>query len=132
MDATYINKVKKWVEIDNKILRTQDSLKPYIDAIEKNKEDVKPLMEQKKQIEDEIVSYIESNKLEKLTVNITDGAIKFGKKTTQQPVTLKLLKAILDKYSEEEDCDVDTAKLYDFILDNLEKKTTFFMKREIK
>jgi mevalonate kinase len=132
MDAQYINKVKQWVELDNKIIRTQEVTKPHIEAIEQNKETIKPMLDKKKEIEDEIVQYIESNKLEKLTVNITDGAIKFGKKTSQQPITLKLLKSILDKYSEEEDCDVDTAKLYDFILDNLDKKTSYFMKRDIK
>jgi hypothetical protein len=132
MDAQYINKVKQWVELDNKIIRSQEVTKPHIEAIEQNKETIKPMLDKKKEIEDEIVQYIESNKLEKLTVNITDGAIKFGKKTSQQPITLKLLKSILDKYSEEEDCDVDTAKLYDFILDNLDKKTSYFMKRDIK
>lgn len=131
MEAAYVNKVKQWVEIDNKIIRAQDVLKPHNEVIDKCKDDIKPLQEQKKLIEDDIVSYIESNKLEKLTINITDGAIKFGKKTSQPPITLKLLKFILDKYAEEEG-DVDTGKLYDFILDNIDKKTTYFMKRDMK
>jgi hypothetical protein len=67
-----------------------------------------------------------------LTVNITDGTIKFGKKTSQQPITLKLLKFLLDKYSEEEDSNLDITKLYEFIADSLDKKTSFFMKREVK
>jgi hypothetical protein len=133
MDTEYISKVKKWVDIDNQILRTQEKVKHHFDAVEKNKEELKPLAEKKKEIEDDIITYIESNKLEKLTVNITDGTIKFGKKTSQQPITLKLLKFLLDKYSsEEEEEDLDTNKLYEFITDSLDKKTTFFMKREIK
>jgi hypothetical protein len=132
MDTEYITKVKKWVDYDNQILRTQEKVKVHIDAVEKNKEEIKPITEKKKEIEDEIVNYIESNKLEKLTVNITDGTIKFGKKTSQQPITLKLLKFLLDKYSEEEDSNLDITKLYEFIADSLDKKTSFFMKREVK
>jgi predicted site-specific integrase-resolvase len=132
MEVAYINKIQKWVEIDNTILRSQEGLKVHQEAINKNKEEVSSLLEDKKKIEDEVLEYIQKNKMDKLTINISDGTIKFGKKTTQQNLTIKTLKTLLDKYSEGEDHNVDTNKLFDFILDNLEKKTTLFMKRDLK
>lgn len=130
MDNEYINKVKKWVELDNNILRSQETIKPHLEAIGKNKEELQTILDEKKNIEDEIVQYIEKNKYDKLTVNITDGIIKFGKKTAQQPVTLKILKHLLDRYSEENNTDL--TELFEFITENLDKKTSYFMKREIK
>ncbi len=131
MDLEYIKKVKEWVEIDNNIIRQQDLVKHHIESLNQNKELISPLIDKKKIIEDDIVDYISKNKFEKLTVNISDGSIKFGKKTTQQPMNMKLLKSILDKYSEE-NTDVDTGHIYDFISENIEKKTNYFMKRDIK
>lgn len=137
MDVAYINKIQKWVELDNVILRSQEGVKPHQEAINKNKEEVAKWTEEKKTIEDDVLEYIQKNKMDKLTINISDGCIKFGKKTTQQNLTLKTLKALLDKYSESESesegaTNVDTNKLFDFIVDNLEKKTTLFMKRDLK
>lgn len=134
MEVAYINKIQKWVELDNVILRTQESVKPHQEALNKNKEEVANLVEEKKKIEDDVLEYINKNKMDKLTINISDGTIKFGKKTTQQNLTLKTLKSLFDKYSETEQAGggVDTNKLYDYIVDNLEKKTTLFMKRDLK
>lgn len=139
MDVAYINKIQKWVELDNVILRSQEGVKPHQEAINKNKEEVAKWTEEKKTIEEDVLEYIQKNKMDKLTINISDGCIKFGKKTTQQNLTLKTLKALLDKYSDQEQAGVeskevgiDTNKLFDFIVDNLEKKTTLFMKRDLK
>lgn len=136
MDVAYINKIQKWVELDNVILRSQEGLKPHQEAINKNKEEVAKWTDEKKTIEDDVLEYIQKNKMDKLTINISDGCIKFGKKTSQQSLTIKTLKALLDKYSESESegggNGVDTNKLFDFIVDNLEKKTTLFMKRDLK
>lgn len=131
MDTTYINKIQKWVELDNQILRSQESVKVHTEAINKNKEEVSTIVEERKKVEDDILEYIQKNKFEKLTINISDGSIKFGKKTSQQPLTLKTLKSLLDKWSESNGHNVDTNKLYDFIVDNLEKKTSIFMKRDL-
>ena len=115
MDLEYIKKVKEWVEIDNNIIRQQDLVKHHIESLNQNKELISPLIDKKKIIEDDIVDYISKNKFEKLTVNISDGS----------------LKSILDKYSEE-NTDVDTGHIYNFISENIEKKTNYFMKRDIK
>lgn len=132
MDVAYINKIQKWVELDNVILRSQEGVKDHLEALNKNKEEVAKWTEEKKTIEDNVLDYIQKNKMDKLTINISDGCIKFGKKNTQQNLTLKTLKTLLDKYSEAEGVGVDTNKLFDFIVDNLEKKTTLFMKRDLK
>ncbi len=47
MDIAYIKKVQDWVECDNKIL--------------KSKESIKETVEKKKQLEEEIVQYVEDN-----------------------------------------------------------------------
>lgn len=131
MDSTYITKIQKWVELDNQILRSQESVKVHTEALNKNKDEVATIVEEKKKVENDILEYIQKNSFDKLTINIGDGAIKFGKKTSQQPLTLKTLKSLLDKWSETNKNNVDTNKLYDFIVDNLDKKTAIFMKREL-
>lgn len=121
MDSQYVNKVREWVELDNKIIRTNDQIKTHL-------EDISECKEKRKVIEDDIVEYIQKNKYEKLTLNIRDGVIKFGKKTQSQPLNLKLVKTLLDKYALEKN--IDTNDIYDYFMNNIDKKTTYFIKRE--
>jgi hypothetical protein len=118
MDLSYINRVKEWVEIDNKLLRSKNELKDIVDK--------------KKRLEEEILEYVETNKLENLCLNITDGTVKFSKRNQTQSLSIKVIKSMLESYIDKRNKKVDVDDICDFIVTNLEKKTQVFMKRDIK
>lgn len=118
MDPLYIEKLKEWVEFDNQILHSKILSNAYT--------------EKKKLLEDEILEYIEENKYDKLTINIADGFIKFSKRNVPQPLNIKTLKPILEKYFEDNKININVLELLKFISDNIEMKQKYFMKREIK
>ena len=124
MDVEYIKKVKEWVSLDNKVTRSMEKIKTV-------KDDIQDIIDERKDIEDDILDYIQTNKFEKLTLNISDGTIKFGKRTTTTSLSLKLLKALFEKYAEENPGAFQADKLHEFLIENLEKKTTYFIKRDI-
>lgn len=117
MDPEYMRKVQEWVELDNKILR--------------NKEQMKDVLERKKDCESSIIEYIDKNKHNQLVINISDGVIKFGSRTTTQSISLRFLKAVLQKYSSEKG-NIDEDAVYKYIVDNLEKKSCTVMTRDFK
>ena len=114
MDPTYINKIREWVEIDNVVLA--------------KKEEISTVSIKKKELEEDIIEYVENKKLEKLSITISDGTIDFYKKTQSQALSIKLLKNILSKYEGR----LDPEEICDFVKENLEKKTSIYMKRNFK
>lgn len=117
MEAAYLQKIQSWVEMDNKVIR--------------NKQSIHEVLEQKKELEEEILEYIEKNKFDKFTLNISDGNIKFSKRNVTQPLSIKTLRSALEKYSVEKH-DIDVAEIMDFVTENMEVKAKYFMKRDIK
>lgn len=118
MDIEYVTKIQKWVEYDNIVTKYKDDMKVYIDK--------------RKDVEDEILDYIESNKYDKLTVNISDGNIKFSKKNTTQQLSMTVLRGILEAYNKTYKDTIDINGLMGFIKDSLEVKSKICMHREIK
>ena len=118
MDFTYVKRVQEWVELDNQVLR--------------NKELIKDVTERKKQLEEDILEYVETNKLDSLCLNISDGTIKFGKRSSTQPLSIKYIRQTIEKYAEEKSLAIDVNELCDYISSNLEKKTQTYLKRDIK
>jgi hypothetical protein len=118
MDIEYVKKIQKWVEYDNKITKFKDDMKEYVDK--------------KKEIEETILEYVEKNNYDKLTINISDGNIKFSKRNTTQPLSMRTLKNIFEKYSSTNKKELDTNDLLNFIQESLETKTKIHMNREIK
>jgi hypothetical protein len=117
MDIVYIKKIQEWVDCDNKVL--------------KFKEDVKESLEKKKELEDDILQYVEDKKYDKLTLNISDGNIKFSKRTSTQPLSMKTLKNIFENYNNDQDNGlVDVSGLMKFISDSLETKQKVHMTRD--
>lgn len=116
MEHQYVEKMTEWLELDNKAMKL--------------KEQLQEVAEEKKGIEEEILKYVEDNGLDKITVNISDGSLKFPKRTTQQSISLKYLKTTLSKYSEQKQ-GVDADELYKFLISNLETKTKMVIKRDI-
>lgn len=116
MDIKYVRKIQEWVELDNKVLKT--------------KEEMKEIYDKKKEVEDEILDYVEEHKFDNLSLSISDGTIKFSKRNTTQPLSMKTLKSILEKYSKDH-TNLDVNEICDFVSKNMEKKSSICMKRDI-
>ena len=117
MDFEYIKKIQTWVEYDNKII--------------KNKDQIQGVMEKKKNLEDDILKYVEENKYDKLTLNISDGNIKFSKRNVTQPLSMKTLKSILEKYKHEKK-DINIEDIIEYVSTSLETKQKIHMQRDFK
>lgn len=118
MDLSCVKRIQEWVELDNVIL--------------KNKEQIQDKVDKKKQLEEEILEYVETNKLDNLCLNISDGTIKFGKRTSTQPLSMKILRQMLEKYNADKHTSININEVCDHIVSNLEKKNQTFLKRDIK
>lgn len=118
MDFEYIKKIQTWVEYDNKLI--------------KNKEQIQGVVEKKKELEEDILKYVEENKYDKLTLNISDGNIKFSKRNVTQPLSMKTLKTILEKYVDEKSSSVKVNEILEFVSTNLETKQKVHMQRDFK
>ena len=117
MDFEYIKKIQTWVEYDNKLI--------------KNKEQIQSVVEKKKELEEDILKYVEENKYDKLTLNISDGNIKFSKRNVTQPLSMKTLKTILEKYVNEKN-NININEILEFVSTNLETKQKVHMQRDFK
>lgn len=73
--------IKEWVSVDNKIK-------------EINKH-VKELREKRGMIEEDIIDFVKSNNLEKATININDGKLKFSETNQSSPLTFKYVESCL-------------------------------------
>ena len=71
---TIESKIKRWVELDNKIKETSEG--------------VRDIRTEKAVINDEIIEIIEEKQLGKATVNITDGKLRFVAAKHTAPLTL--------------------------------------------
>ncbi len=120
MDPNYISKIQEWIKYDN--------------IIQRIKEETSEASEKKKQIEEEIVSYVQTNNLQSLNINISDGNIKFGTLTSKTPLSMKTLKQLLEKFSRDKQALSQELieNIIKFINDNQESKTKTFIKRDIK
>lgn len=133
MDIQYIELIKEWVKLDNVIQVNQEEVKKAKEDAKKLEERVSAQVEQKKNIETEIINYIQSNKLENIQLKISDGVITFGKKTSQKPMSQKFLRETMQKYADENpDENIQFEKILEFIGNNIEKKTTYEINRLIK
>lgn len=133
MDIQYIELIKEWVKLDNIIQVNQEEVKKAKEEAKKLEERVSVQVEQKKTIENEIVNYVQSNKLENIQLKISDGVITFGKKTSQKPMSQKFLRETMQKYADENpDENIQFEKIIEFIGNNVEKKTTYEINRLIK
>lgn len=112
MSSLFESNIKKWVSLDNRIKSLS--------------EEVKTLREEKTSISDSINSYIENNGLEKATIQISDGKLKYVTTKSQMPISLKFLESCLN------DCINDNSKvklIMDYIKEQREIKETTELKR---
>ena len=77
----YNEAIQKWVQYDNK-------LKEY-------NEQIKPIRDYKKKLEEKIIEYSKNNKLEEHIIQISDGNITFKQQTNQTPLSMKFIEKCL-------------------------------------
>ena len=117
MDSQYVDRMKEWLELDT----VYGNLRQQMNEVS----------EKRKDIEDEILKYIEDNNLEKVVVNVDDGTLKFPKRSVQQAISLKFLKSTLSRYNEEKG-PIHVEEVLKFISSNLETKTKLSIKRDVR
>ena len=109
---TLETKIKRWVELDNKIKLTAD--------------EVRDIRTEKSVINDEILEIVEEKQLGKATVNISDGKLKFVSAKHTAPLTLAYVeKCLFDLITNGKQ--VEQIMMY--IKKNRESKTTTEIKR---
>ena len=75
-------KIKRWVELDNHIKETNET--------------VRDIRTEKSIVHDEIIELVEEKHLEKATVNISDGKLKFVASKHTAPLTLSYIEKCLN------------------------------------
>lgn len=117
MDNQYVEKMKEWIEMDNVYAALRQQMNE--------------LNDKKKELEDDILKYIEENNLEKVVVTVSDGTLKFPKRSQQQAISLKFLKTNLAKYNDEKES-INVEEVFKFLISNLETKTKLSIKRDVR
>lgn len=118
MDPTFVDKTRQWLELDTQATKIKETLAEVTDA--------------KKVIEEDILNYVEEHELDKVTINVSDGRIKFPTQKVKQTLSLKYVKGTLAKYQEEKGVALDIEAIYKYLVDNLETKTKLSIKREVR
>lgn len=116
MDEVYVDKLKKWIEYDNSITQL--------------KEKMSVLNESKKQIEEDVIQYIEHSGLSGVSVAISDGSLKFPTRKIQQSMSLKFIRSVVDKYNEEKGQQIDNEQFCQFLMSKLDTKQKIYIKRD--
>ena len=107
--------IKAWVEIDNEL------------KVLNNK--ARELREERKDIQEEIMEYVETNKLSNATVNISDGQLKFANVRQQSALTYTHVKnCLMDCIQDEE----NVKKIMKYIKQKREVKYVPDIKRSYK
>jgi hypothetical protein len=109
---TLETKIKRWVELDNRIKETNDT--------------VKDIRTEKVIIHDEIVEIVEEKNLAKATVNISDGKLKFVAAKHTAPLTLTYIEKCLNDLITN---GKQVEQIMAYIKKNRETKTTMEIKR---
>jgi hypothetical protein len=119
MDKSYVQKIKQWVELDNMIEARKAKMKVHVD--------------EKKELEDDILGHIEQQNLQNVQINIPDGNIKFIESTTTTGITLKSIKEGLNVFFEQSQTNntpITADAIYAFLLNSRQSKKKLLMKRQ--
>lgn len=103
--------IKQWVELDNKVKVLNDQ--------------IREIRNERNNISDEIVSFVDENNLDKAVIEISDGALKFGKTKQTSSLTLKFIKKCLT------DC-ISNEETVDKLIEYMKSKREIKMKNDIK
>lgn len=112
--SDFTSNVKKWVMLDNEI------------SMENGK--LKELRNKRSEVHQEIITHIQTEKLEKSTIEISDSKLKFGITKTTNPLSLKYVETCLESVITNKE---DVIKIMNIIKNNRTPKEVFEMKRYI-
>jgi hypothetical protein len=87
--SSFQDSIKTWVDIDNQLRIVNDRAKTLRDA--------------KKNQEEQILSYVETNNLSNAVVNISDGKLKFASSKQTGSLTFKHVEECLGKCIQSEE-----------------------------
>ena len=108
----YNEAIQKWVQYDNKI-------KEY-------NEQIKPIREYKKKLEEKIIDYTKSNNLNNHTIKISDGTITFKQQSHQTPLSIKFVEKCLHDIIPS---DESVNKIVDYIISQRQQSEKVNIKR---
>lgn len=117
MDTSVVKKVQRWVELDNKIEVKKAKLKEYSD--------------EKKDLEEDILTYIENYDKKNLQINTSDGHIHFVDQKNTQMLTIRFVKDNLAAFFASNPSVVSADAIMDHLMKNREVKTKLTMRRHI-
>jgi len=103
--------IQQWVELDNKVKLLNDQ--------------VREIRNERNNVSDEIVAFVDQNNLDKAIVEISDGALKFGKTKQTSSLTLKFVKKCLSECITKEET-------VDQLIEYMKSKREIKMKSDIK
>lgn len=118
MNDTYINKIKRWVYLDTKI--------------ELKRNNIKLLVDEKKELENDIIYYIEENSMQNYQINLINGYIKFPVTKSISSLSLKKLKSILEMFFQHNNKNITSSVLYKFIVEHRDSQQKTIIKRYFK
>lgn len=110
--ASFESNIKRWVSIDNRIKALND--------------EVKELRKEKSVINDNVCLHIESNGLEKATIQISDGKLKYVTTKTQSSISIKYLQACLSHFIKDAN---GVSEIVKYVKENREVNETTELKR---
>lgn len=117
MEQEYVDKLKQWIDYDNSITDLKAQLTRLNDS--------------KKEIEDDVLKYVEQSNLGGVNVSISDGILRFPKRKVQQSITMKYIRSSLTAYNETHQ-QVNVDDICKFLTSNLETKQKTYIKRDYK
>jgi hypothetical protein len=116
-----INKIQKWVTIDNTLREKRDKMKGLYDK--------------KNQLESDIMQYANKNKLDNAVFNISDGKLRFTQKTLPFTISQKFLKEKIIEYftlcQNNSSIKISSDNLFNYIMSKREILKKFEIKRDL-
>ena len=113
--AKFVENIQKWVMLDTQIKRVNEK--------------VKELRNTKQQLLEEIVKYVDENKLENTKIEITDGELRFYEKKEYQPITFHYVEECLEKIVKDK---TQVDYIMDYLHDNREITVVTDIRRNYK
>ena len=108
---SFEQQIQSWVQIDNKIKNLNDNLKA--------------LRNQKNQLNNSIITYANTNNLNRSIIQISDGKLRFTNTKQPEPLTFKYIQKTLGEIIS------DPAQV-NFIISKLKEKREYKETSEIK
>lgn len=109
---SFENDIKNWVMLDNQY--------------KKLSEQMKELRSERNNVEERIIEHVEENSLNKATVMINDGKLKFSDVKTTSPLTLKYVEKCLSELIRDES---KVEQIMNYIKENRDFKNNSIIRR---